>query len=57
MIDSSFLLVETEIRVQIEPDFETESHRANGREKKTGKKKGITGAKAAPIGKGRCAAG
>lgn len=46
--------------MQIEPDFETESERiglTGARKREERKKKGITGAKAAPIGKGRSAAG
>ena len=53
-------LVETEIRAKIEPDFETESHRIGltaARKREEGKKKAISGAKAAPMAKGKFEAG
>jgi len=53
-------LVETEIRAKIEPDFETESQRIGltaARKREEGKKKGISGAKAASMVKGKSEAG
>jgi hypothetical protein len=53
-------LVQTEIRVKIEPDFETESQRIGlraARKREEGKKKGISEAKAAAMVKGGSAAG